>query len=78
MQGVLQAKESKYIMLHAPTDKLEQVKALLSGAKDPAVLLLSAEKNRVAVHLVSTENLFWETIEQLKELGASFILSSAY
>ncbi|MBD1557892.1 ATP phosphoribosyltransferase [Vibrio sp. S9_S30] len=74
MQGVLQAKESKYIMLHAPTDKLEQVKALLPGAEDPTVLPLSAEKNRVAVHLVSTENLFWETMEQLKALGASSIL----
>ncbi|WP_456297193.1 ATP phosphoribosyltransferase [Vibrio sp. AK197] len=74
MQGVQQAKESKYIMLHAPVDKLEQVKALLPGAEDPTVLPLSAEKQKVAVHLVSTENLFWETMEQLKELGASSIL----
>jgi len=74
MQGVIQAKESKYIMLHAPSDKLDQVKQLLPGAEDPTVLPLSAEKNRVAVHLVSTENLFWETMEQLKELGASSIL----
>ncbi|MDN3682370.1 ATP phosphoribosyltransferase [Vibrio tapetis subsp. quintayensis] len=74
MQGVIQAKESKYIMLHAPADKLEQVKDLLPGAEDPTVLPLSAEQNRVAVHLVSTENLFWETMEQLKELGASSIL----
>ncbi|MCV5245879.1 ATP phosphoribosyltransferase, partial [Escherichia coli] len=29
MQGVQQAKESKYIMLHAPAGKLEQIKALL-------------------------------------------------
>jgi ATP phosphoribosyltransferase len=74
MQGVQQAKESKYIMLHAPTDKLDQIKALLPGAEDPTVLPLSAESNRVAVHLVSPENLFWETMEQLKELGASSIL----
>lgn len=74
MQGVLQAKESKYIMLHAPTDCLEQVIALLPGAEDPTVLPLAADKQRVAVHLVSAENLFWETMEQLKELGASSIL----
>ncbi|WP_162046620.1 ATP phosphoribosyltransferase [Vibrio taketomensis] len=74
MQGVQQAKESKYIMLHAPVDRLEQIKALLPGAEDPTVLPLSAEKQRVAVHLVSSENLFWETMEQLKELGASSIL----
>ncbi len=74
MQGVQQAKESKYIMLHAPLDKLEQVKSLLPGAEDPTVLPLASDKSKVAVHLVSTENLFWETMEQLKELGASSIL----
>ncbi|CAE6904777.1 ATP phosphoribosyltransferase [Vibrio alginolyticus] len=74
MQGVQQAKESKYIMLHAPADKLEQIKALLPGAEDPTVLPLSADKSKMAVHLVSSENLFWETMEQLKELGASSIL----
>ncbi|MFA0085878.1 ATP phosphoribosyltransferase [Vibrio sp. 10N.286.49.C2] len=74
MQGVQQAKESKYIMLHAPIAKLEQIKALLPGAEDPTVLPLSTDKERVAVHLVSTENLFWETMEGLKELGASSIL----
>lgn len=74
MQGVQQAKESKYIMLHAPIVRLDQIKDLLPGAEDPTVLPLSTDKERVAVHLVSTENLFWETMEQLKELGASSIL----
>lgn len=74
MQGVIQAKESKYIMLHAPTDRLEQIKHLLPGAEDPTVLPLAEDKSRVAIHLVSSENLFWETMEQLKELGASSIL----
>jgi ATP phosphoribosyltransferase len=74
MQGVQQAKESKYIMLHAPLDRLEDVKALLPGAEDPTVLPLSSDKSKAAVHLVSSETLFWETMEQLKELGASSIL----
>ncbi|MGO1298990.1 MAG: ATP phosphoribosyltransferase [Vibrio sp.] len=74
MQGVQQAKESKYIMLHAPVDKLEEITALLPGAEDPTVLPLSADKSRMALHLVSAENLFWETMEQLKALGASSIL----
>lgn len=74
MNGVQQAKESKYIMLHAPVDKLDAIKQLLPGAEDPTVLPLSQDKSRVAVHLVSSENLFWETMEQLKALGASSIL----
>lgn len=74
INGVIQAKESKYIMLHAPSETLEQVVELLPGAEDPTILPLAHDKQRVAVHLVSTENLFWETMEKLKALGASSIL----
>ncbi len=74
IHGVIQAKESKYIMLHAPSETLEKIVELLPGAEDPTILPLAHDKQRVAVHLVSTENLFWETMEKLKALGASSIL----
>lgn len=74
IKGVIQARESKYIMLHAPSDKLEQVIALLPGAERPTVLPLAGDKSRLALHMVSSETLFWETMEKLKELGASSIL----
>ncbi|MFT5674478.1 MAG: ATP phosphoribosyltransferase [Paraglaciecola sp.] len=73
-QGVMQAKESKYIMLHAPKNKLKEVINLLPGAENPTVLPLASTDDIVAVHVVSTEKLFWETMEQLKQLGASSIL----
>lgn len=74
MDGVLQAKESKYIMLHAPKNYLEQVKSLLPGAENPTVLPLAGLEDRVAIHVVSSETLFWETMEKLKALGCSSIL----
>lgn len=74
MQGVMQAKETKYIMLHAPKSHLEEVIALMPGSERPTVLPLAGEEDKVALHVVSTENLFWETMESLKELGASSIL----
>ena len=74
INGVLKAKESKYIMLHAPTDKLEQVINLLPGSEKPTVLPLAGLDDRVAVHMVSTETIFWETMEQLTELGCNSIL----
>ncbi len=74
IQGVIQAKESKYIMLHAPKAHLTEITALLPGSETPTLLPLSDSDTRVAIHLVSTETLFWETMEQLKELGASSIL----
>ncbi|KGQ32143.1 ATP phosphoribosyltransferase [Gallibacterium anatis] len=74
IQGVMQARESKYIMLHAPKSKLKEVVALLPGVEDPTILPLANEDDRVALHMVSQENLFWETMEQLKAIGASSIL----
>lgn len=74
IDGVTQAKESKYIMLHAPKAYLEQVKSLLPGAENPTVLPLASSDDVVAVHVVSPETLFWETMEKLKALGCSSIL----
>ncbi|PHM40142.1 ATP phosphoribosyltransferase [Xenorhabdus mauleonii] len=74
IQGVIQARESKYIMLHAPNDKLEEIISLLPGAERPTILPLAGAQNRVAMHMVSSETLFWETMEKLKALGASSIL----
>ena len=58
VDGVLLAKESKYIMLHAPKAYLEQVKSLLPGAENPTVLPLAGNEEQVAIHVVSTETLF--------------------
>ncbi|AEO07920.1 ATP phosphoribosyltransferase [Buchnera aphidicola] len=74
IQGVIKARESKYIMLHAPINKLNEVISLLQGAEKPTILKLAGDKNRVAMHMVSSETLFWETMEKLKLLGASSIL----
>ena len=74
IDGVMQAKESKYIMLHAPKAYLEQVKRLLPGAENPTVLPLASCDDTVAIHVVSSETLFWETMEKLKSLGCSSIL----
>lgn len=74
IDGVVQAKESKYIMLHAPKACLEEVKALLPGSENPTMLPLAGNDNIIAIHVVSPENLFWETMEELKALGCSSIL----
>ncbi|MBS4698571.1 ATP phosphoribosyltransferase [Aeromonas media] len=74
IQGMQQARESKYIMLHAPKDKLDAITDLLPGAERPTIMQLAGDTNQVALHVVSSETLSWETMEQLKALGASSIL----
>ncbi len=74
LDGVLRVRESKYIMLHAPRDALAKIQALLPGTEAPTVLPLEGTTDRVAVHAVCQENVFWETLENLKAAGASSLL----
>lgn len=74
IDGMIQAHGSKYIMLHAPKDKVKEITALLPGAENPTLLELAGNSTHVAIHVVSTETFFWETMEKIKALGASSIL----
>lgn len=73
-KGVLAAVDSKYIMMNAPRAKLEQIRAILPGADNPSILDLEGDPDHVAMHVVSREKIFWETLEQIKALGATSIL----
>lgn len=74
MKGVLQAQESKYILFHAPRSGMDAIKRILPGAETPTILPLEGYPDKLAVHLVSPEGVFWDTLERLKEAGASSIL----
>ena len=74
IEGVMQVRESKYIMMHAPKAALPQITQLLPGAESPTVLPLEGNDELVAIHVVCRENVFWETLESLKEAGASSML----
>jgi ATP phosphoribosyltransferase len=74
IDGVQQVRESKYIMLHAPRSALADIKKLLPGSESPTVIPLEGSTERVAVHAVCRETVFWETLESLKQAGASALL----
>ncbi len=74
IDGLMQARESKYIMLHAPKNRLSAIMELLPGMEKPTILPLADDESKVALHMVSKETLFWETMEALKKQGASSIL----
>ena len=74
IDGVEQVKESKYIMLHAPRSALPAIRKLLPGSKSPTIIPLEGQADLVAVHAVCRENVFWETLEGLKQAGASALL----
>lgn len=74
IDGVQQVRESKYIMLHAPRSALADIRRLLPGSESPTIIPLEGFPDRVAVHAVCRENVFWETLESLKKAGASALL----
>jgi ATP phosphoribosyltransferase len=74
IDGVQQVRESKYIMLHAPRSALPDIRRLLPGSESPTIIPLEGFHDRVAVHAVCRENVFWETLESLKKAGASSLL----
>lgn len=74
IEGVQKVDGSKYIMLHAPRAALARITALLPGSEHPTILPLDGTDDKVALHAVCRENVFWETLESLKGAGATSIL----
>lgn len=73
IRAVQKAKNSKYILLNVPNEKIEAVTRILPVLKSPTILPL-AEKGWSSLHSVIDENEFWEVIDALKNAGAEDIL----
>ena len=74
IEGVIKSSETKYIMLNAPKSKVSAITELLPGSDAPTVMPLAGNDDLVAIQAVCTETVFWETLEDLKALGARAIL----
>ena len=76
IQSVLRARQSKYILMNVPNDKIESITRILPVLKSPTVVPLS-QTGWSSVQSVIDEDQFWEVIDQLKEAGAEGILVCA-
>ena len=73
MKSVLNARNSKYILMNVPNERLDDVIKLLPGMRSPTVLPL-AEEGWSSVHTVINEERFWEVLDELRNYGAEGIL----
>ena len=71
--SVLAAEDQRYLMLNAPADSLDEIKDVIPGMGGPTVMDI-AGTGQVAVHAVVEEDRVFETISELKGVGASDIL----
>ena len=73
IRSVMAASQNKYILLNAPSDKVDAISSILPGMKSPTVVPL-AEPGWVSIHSVISEHDFWEVVDNLKRAGAEGIL----
>ncbi|WP_267406316.1 MULTISPECIES: ATP phosphoribosyltransferase [unclassified Chryseobacterium] len=73
IKSVLKAKNSKYILMNVPNEKIQDISNVLPVLKSPTVIPL-AEEGWSSIHSVIDELRFWDVIDELKENGAQDIL----
>ncbi len=73
LKSVLRGRQSKYVLLNAPNDKLNDIMNILPGMNSPTILPLARE-GWSSLHSVINKNDFWEVIDGLKKHGAEGIL----
>ena len=73
IEAVKAAEDKKYVLMNAPTVRLDEIIAVLPGVKSPTIMPLATE-GWSSVHTVLDQKCFWEIIGKLKALGAQGIL----
>ncbi|HEX8017957.1 MAG TPA: ATP phosphoribosyltransferase [Flavobacterium sp.] len=73
IQSVLRARNSKYILMNVPNEKIDEIGRILPVLRSLTVLPL-AQEGWSSVHSVIDKDTFWDVIDQLKEAGAEGIL----
>ena len=73
IKAVLRSKNSKYILMNLPNDKISEVSSILPVLKSPTILPL-AQEGWSSLHSVIDEDKFWEVIDELKVAGAEGIV----
>ncbi len=73
LSTILESRNMKYVLMNLPVDKVEEATKLLPGMRSPTVLPL-AQEGWCSIHAVLNEKTLWDSVEQLKAIGAEGIL----
>jgi len=74
IDSVLDAKNKKYLMVHIPKDKIEDVKEFLPGLSSPTVIPMHNDEEHVVIHVTVDEDKIYDAIDNLKSIGGEGIL----
>ena len=75
MEAVLTARRHRYVMLHVPRERLDDLRTVFPGLASPTVLPLAGRQDLVAVHFVVIADQLWSRLGDLRALGATGIVA---
>ena len=75
LEAALNARQTQYVMLHIPKDKLDDLSELFGGLASPTVLPLAGRDDIVAAHIVVKRKVLWGNLTSLRRLGATDIVA---
>ncbi len=74
IDGVIQVRESKLIMLHTARAQVETIRKILPNAQTPTLLPIEGSPDQVALQAVCYGAITWTHLEDMKRAGASQLL----
>jgi len=74
IESVLRAQEKRYLMTNVPRNRLDEVRKVIPGLSGPTIVEVLDSGEWVAAHAVVDADKVYQTISQLKALGAEGIL----
>ncbi len=74
LESVIRAKTQRYLMANVPRARLAEVQRVLPGLGGPTVIDVLNAGEHVAVHAVVPASSIYQTIDDLRALGASGLL----
>ena len=75
LEAVLSARAHRYVMLHVPRERVDELQTVFPGLASPTVLPLAGRDDLVAVHLVVRSNELWSRLPDLRAMGATGIVA---
>jgi ATP phosphoribosyltransferase len=75
LEAVLTARRHRYVMLHVPPARLDDLRRVFPGLASPTVLPLTGRDDLVAVHFVVGQAELWARLGDLRALGATGIVA---
>jgi ATP phosphoribosyltransferase len=73
LEAVVAARQRRYVMMNAPADALDEIRAVLPSMGAPSVLEL-ADPGQIAIHAAIEADRVWDLLAPLRAAGATSIL----